>query len=111
MSWILKWPIVISAKDSGECLSINSINHAEGCIEEIDVENAEYLAWDSLGRRLGLSVERKIGNHWFKVTFLSDYEDPFFRNLLISFLENQSIKVGSDMALKNLIALLPQNWS
>ncbi len=111
MSLILKWLKVICSKGNGECLSINSITQAKGCIEEIYVENVEYQAWGSLGRRLGLSVERKINNHWLKVTCLSDHEDPFLKNLLISCLEKQSVKIVTDIALKNFTPLLPQNWA
>ena len=48
-------PIIVDAR--GDVGLFRTVDAAEGYLEPIDVENAEYVAYDSAGRLLELSVE------------------------------------------------------
>jgi hypothetical protein len=62
----MKAPIVVY--DSGDILMFESVEAAELSLEAIDVENDEYVAYDSEGRLLKLGVERiKRGSGIFAV--------------------------------------------
>lgn len=59
-------PIIID--EHGDLEFFRSAADAERYLEPIDVENEEYAAYDSVGRRLTLTVERKqynfLGGLW-----------------------------------------------
>ena len=58
-------PILVRVKDSREVLRYNSVPYMQNDLEQIDVENEEYEAWDALGTPLQLSVQK--GAEWLRV--------------------------------------------
>jgi hypothetical protein len=57
MSDNLGFPVFLRTKDSGEVKSYRSLAEMQGDLEQIDVENGEYEAWDVAGTPLMLRVE------------------------------------------------------
>jgi hypothetical protein len=54
----VEFPIFVLAKDCGDILKFNSIREMERELEQIDIDNNEYEAWDKNGAPLGLSVQQ-----------------------------------------------------
>ena len=48
----VNFPVFVLAKDCGEVSRFNSIEEMQRQLEEIDVENGEYAAWDRTERHL-----------------------------------------------------------
>ena len=59
MSTGFEFPIFLRTRDSGEVKAYSSVIDMELDLEEIDVENGEYEAWDAGGIPLALSVQRE----------------------------------------------------
>ena len=58
----VKFPIIIYERDDQSLFVIKDISSLQTTIEVIDVENNEYLAWDSRGVSVGFTIEDdKIG--------------------------------------------------
>jgi hypothetical protein len=53
------FPVFLRAKDTGEVKAYRSVIDMEFDLEEIDVENGEYEAWDARGTPLLLSVQQE----------------------------------------------------
>jgi hypothetical protein len=60
----LSFPVFVLAKDSGEISRFESLLEMQHELERIDVENAEYEAWDRDGRPLTLNVQEPT---WLKL--------------------------------------------
>jgi hypothetical protein len=53
------FPVFLRTKDSGEVKAYRSVIEMELDLEEIDVENDEYEAWDAGGTPLVMSVQQE----------------------------------------------------
>lgn len=60
----VNFPVYVLAKDCGEVSRFNSIEEMQRQLEEIDVENDEYTAWDRTGTLLKLSVQKPV---WLRI--------------------------------------------
>ena len=60
----VNFPVFVLAKDCGEVLRFNSIEEMQRQLEEIDVENDEYTAWDRTGTPLKLGVQKPV---WLRI--------------------------------------------
>lgn len=60
----IEFPVFIYAKDSGEIRRFESLYDLQYQLEEIDVENSEYLAWDKNGKAFSLAVQKPV---WLKL--------------------------------------------
>ena len=60
------FPVYVRAKDDGSVMEFPTQAAIEQHLEAIDVENAEYEAWDATGRCLELSA-RKTRREWLKI--------------------------------------------
>lgn len=60
----VNFPVFLLAKDCGEVSCFNSIEEMQHQLEEIDVENDEYTAWDRTGAPLALSVQKPV---WLRI--------------------------------------------
>lgn len=67
----VEFPIFVLAKDCGEVQRFASIYELQKQLEEIDVENAEYLAWDKHGRPVSLGVQQPV---WLKLESKADLQ-------------------------------------
>lgn len=56
----VNFPVFVLAKDCGEVSRFNSVEEMQRQLEEIDVENGEYAAWDRTGTPLKLSVQTPV---------------------------------------------------
>lgn len=99
----MKAPIII--ENSGDLLIFESADKAERYIEPIDVQNQEYMGYDSEGRLLLFYIQ-----HPNKVFIQTAESEPLhqneLRNVLIDFLER--IGVSSEeikyLPLSDLVA-------
>jgi hypothetical protein len=64
MSMSIFFPVLVLEKDSGDVMRFNSAAEMQKQLERIDIENEEYLAWDSSGRRISMTVEEPL---WLKL--------------------------------------------
>ena len=55
---MIKYPIFILSLDSGDIDVYSSFEEMEKELEQIDVENGEFAAWDNTGRIVILGVQR-----------------------------------------------------
>jgi hypothetical protein len=56
----LIYPIFVRAKDCGDVLRFESVYEMQQQLEQIDVENHEYEAWDSRGLPLDLKAQKPV---------------------------------------------------
>jgi hypothetical protein len=107
-------PIIFSNR--GDLLFFRSVSDAEAYLEPIDVEQEEYVAFDSQGARLSLKVVKRehstLAGLWrFPVSCVAVRESPGerqeqeLRRLLVDFLERLGEK-RSRLDLLDLSALL-----
>jgi hypothetical protein len=50
------FPIFVMTKDSGDVIRFSTLQMVRSELEQIDIENEEYLVWDSAGRPLRFTV-------------------------------------------------------
>ena len=56
----IEYPVFVLAKDCAEVLKFESLQDMQRELEQIDIENGEYDAWDKHGNRLALQVQEPI---------------------------------------------------
>lgn len=66
------FPVLVLEKDSGDLMRFNSVAEVQKQLERIDVENEEYLAWESSGRPIRMAVEEPL---WLKLESKADEPD------------------------------------
>jgi hypothetical protein len=54
----IRYPVFVREKDSGDMTTYSSISDMQRSLEQIDVENGEYEAWDANATRLILSFQK-----------------------------------------------------
>jgi hypothetical protein len=68
----ITFPMVVAEVYRGRVENVSvyaSVDDMEGSLEEIDVQNHEYTAWDAAGVLLMLEVDSTLPRpHWLKVT-------------------------------------------
>jgi nucleotide-binding universal stress UspA family protein len=91
MSTGFEFPVFLRTKDSGEVKAYRSVIDMESDIEEIDVENGEYEAWDASGTPLALSLQQETA--WLH---LATAEAPQPQQLMAAIAE-YARRVGVDI--------------
>ncbi len=81
------YPIIVLAKDSGEVSVYRSFEELECAVEQIDIENNEYKAWDSDGNALVLGVQKPS---WLRVE-LSEPDESGLRTAVLEFASSLGI--------------------
>jgi hypothetical protein len=89
----VEFPVFILARDSGEIQRFESIAKLQQRLEKIDVENAEYHAWDKNGHPVSLTVQEPV---WLRLEAAVGLEQPD----LASCLEQLASGIGVDGRLK-----------
>lgn len=100
MSTGFEFPIFLRTRDSGEVKAYSSVIDMELDLEEIDVENGEYEAWDAGGIPLALSVQRE--KIWLRLAVAAA---PQPEQLILAIAEHAR-RAGVDI---DATALSPQN--
>jgi hypothetical protein len=54
------FPVLVLERDSGDVMRFNSVAEMQKQLERIDVENAEYLAWESGGCPIRISAQESL---------------------------------------------------
>jgi len=93
----VEFPIFVLAKDCGEVQRFDSIYELQKQLEEIDVENAEYLVWDKTGNPVSLAVQKPV---WLKLESAVGAQQPDLKSCL----EKYATAVGIDVGLKEASA-------
>lgn len=86
----VQFPIFILAKDCGEVTCFESIQELQRQLEEIDVQNEEYLAWDKVGNSVKLSVQKPL---WLKLERVEDSLQPSLMDSLQKYAATLGIKL------------------
>lgn len=87
------FPILVLIRDSGEVVRFNSAREMQHHLERIDVENEEYLAWESTGRPVRMTVEEPL---WLKLELRADAPDTqALFSALQKFAESRGVKLES----------------
>ena len=102
MSAAFEFPVFLRTRDSGEVKAYRSIIDMESYLEEIDVENAEYEAWDAGDTPLSLSVQQKKA--WLRIAVAAS---PLPRQLTTAIAE-YARRAGVDI---DATVLSPQNFA
>lgn len=88
-------PVFVSLKDCGDVVRYDSIAKMKNHLEQIDVENGEYEAWDALGARLNLSVQKS--DDWLRIVSLPKPQPEQLTNAIMEFARLRGVDV--DVAL------------
>ena len=100
------FPVLVFERDSGDLMRFNSVLEMQKQLERIDVENNEYLAWESGGRPIAMVVEEPL---WLRLEPKS--EEPDMAGLwgaLQSFAESRGVKLKGDHQNMSPLALYDQ---
>ena len=87
----IEFPVFIFAKDSSEIQRFESVYDLQCQLEEIDVENAEYLAWDKNGNPILLAVQKPI---WLKLEPVTGSPQPDLKSCLEKYATTVGVQVG-----------------
>jgi hypothetical protein len=66
------FPVIVLEQDSGNFMRFISLAEMHKQLERIDVENEEYLAWESSGRPITMTVEEPL---WLKLEARTEEPD------------------------------------
>ena len=91
----VEFPLFVCAKDSGEVRCFESVYTLQNELEEIDVENGEYLAWDKKGWPVTLGLQTPI---WLTVESRPDLKQGELKHCL----EEYAATLGVCIELKDL---------
>ena len=87
------FPVLVLERDSGDVMRFNSVAEMQKQLERIDVENAEYLAWESNGRPIQMAVQEPL---WLKLECNAPEPDTGgLFNVLKKFAESRGVKVDA----------------
>jgi hypothetical protein len=95
----IKFPLFVRAKDSGEIAKFDSIHALQGRVEEIDIENGEYQAWD----KDGLPVELKLQKPavWIALEPSSEHQNPDqLHQALLEFAKSVDIQLSDQLPVR-----------
>ena len=87
------FPVLVLERDSGDVMCFNSVAEMQKQLERIDVENAEYLAWESSGRPIQMAVQEPL---WLKLECSAQEPDTAgLFSALKKFAESRGVKVDA----------------
>lgn len=87
------FPVLVLERDSGDVMRFNSVAEMQKQLERIDVENAEYLAWESGGRPIRMAVQEPL---WLKLECSAPEPDTTgLFSALKKFAESRGVKVDA----------------
>ncbi len=89
----IEFPVFVCTKDSGEIQMFESLYDLQYHLEEIDVENAEYLVWDKCGKPVSLAVQKPV---WINLESTIDLQQLDLKSCL----EKYADKLGIAIKLK-----------
>jgi len=85
------FPVLVLERDSGDIMRFDSVADMQKQMERIDVENTEYLAWESSGRPISMMVEEPL---WLKIESKANEPDTAgLFSALQRFAESRGVKV------------------
>jgi hypothetical protein len=85
------FPVLVLEKDSGDIIRFDSLKEMQNYLERIDVENGEYLAWQTSGSPVKMTVQEPV---WLKLEHSTDDTDtPELFGVLQRFGEARGVKV------------------
>ena len=90
---IVAFPVSVLERDSRDVMRFNSVAEMQKQLERIDVENEEYLAWESSGHPIRMSVEEPL---WLKLESATTEPDTAgLFSALKRFAEARGVKVDA----------------
>jgi hypothetical protein len=89
----IAFPVLVLERDSGDVMRFESVAEMQKQLERIDVENDEYLAWESSGRPISMAVEEPL---WLKLESTTTQPDTArLFSALKRFAESRGVKVDA----------------
>jgi hypothetical protein len=89
----IAFPVLVLERDSGDVMRFESVAEMQKQLERIDVENEEYLAWESSGRPISMAVEEPL---WLKLESTTTQPDTAgLFSALKRFAESRGVKVDA----------------
>jgi hypothetical protein len=85
----IQLPIFVRLKDCGDVVCYGSIPKMQAYFEKIDVENEEYEAWDAVGTRLTLSVQKS--SDWLRIEPTTKSEPEQLAKAITEFARLQAV--------------------
>lgn len=86
----ISFPVLLLERDSQDVMRFDSVFDMQEYLERIDIENDEYVAWDSTGRALRMAVQEPV---WLKVEPRADLPDSGLQKALEQLAESRGIKL------------------
>jgi hypothetical protein len=97
------FPVLLLERDSGDLMRFNSLAEMQKQLERIDVENEEYLAWESSGHPVTMRVEEPL---WLKLEYRAEKPDTAgLFSALQGFAESRGVKLQAGDQNKTPLAL------
>jgi hypothetical protein len=84
-------PVFVRRKDCGDIARYDSIAKMKSGFERIDVQNDEYEAWDALGTRLKLSVQKS--DDWLRIDASPNSQPEQLAGAITEFASLQGVDV------------------
>ncbi len=100
----IQFPVFVRLKDCGDVVSFSSIGAMAYEFEKIDVENAEYEAWDSQARPLRMFVKQTPD--WVGLEPADHSEPEQLRSAILEFARIQRVDLGDSLARSQNFAQL-----
>jgi len=88
-----QFPVFVRSKDRGDVKSYNAVEDMCRHLEEIDVENKEYDAWDAAGLPLDLSVQKS--SEWLRLEPADTAQPEQLASAIAEFAERQNVQVDT----------------
>ena len=88
-------PVFLRLKDCGDVVRYDAIAKMKNHLEQMDVENGEYEAWDALGARLNLSVQKS--DDWLRIEPLPNPQPEQLADAIREFARLQGVDVDASL--------------
>lgn len=94
----LQLPVFVRLKDSGEVSRYDAVADMQRDLEQIDVENEEYEAWDATAMPLKLSVQRSA--EWVRLEPAANPQPGQLAGAIEEFARLQGVPVDTSSLLR-----------
>jgi hypothetical protein len=85
------FPIFVREKDSGDIERFDSVYQMQRHLERIDIDNAEYEAWDASGTKIRLQVQEPV---WLCMTRETGPVHDELRPILVQYASQHGIDIA-----------------
>ena len=85
----IQFPVFVRLKDCGDVVRHDSFAKMQSDLEQIDIENDEYEAWDAAGTQLKLSVQES--DEWLRLDPLPKSQPDQLAEVIMAFARREGV--------------------